>query len=155
MTAPAYRLPGTVHADARDVERKVLGRRGVLRICNHLPPSEVLILDLTREGCGIHGNADVTPGMPVEVGIANVGRIPATVLWCESGHFGCIFDSLLQPGAVTAAFGPHNVLPFPSGVTPSASPASTGKLTPRIRLFVLFGMTMACWSAIGAAFTML
>ncbi|WP_125944615.1 hypothetical protein [Sphingomonas sp. ABOLG] len=155
MRVPAYSLPRTADADARDIERMVLGRRGVLRIGDHLPPSEVLILDLTREGCGIQGDCNVGPGMPVEVGIANVGRITATVLWCEPGQFGCVFDCPLQPGSVTAAFGSHNVLPFPSGVTPPVSPASTGKLTPRVRLLILFGTTISCWSAIGVAFAML
>lgn len=155
MTASAYSLSGTTHVDARDTERMAFGRRGVLRIDDHLPPSEVLILDLTREGCGIQGNADVSPGMQVEVGIANVGRVPATVLWCEAGHFGCVFDAPLLPGSVTAAFGSHNVLPFPSDVSVAGPPSPTGKLTPRVRLLILLGTTILCWGAIGVAFAML
>ncbi|HTG37598.1 MAG TPA: hypothetical protein VL973_02180 [Sphingomonas sp.] len=148
-------MPGNAYVEARETERMVLGRRGVLRIGNCPPPIDVLILDLTREGCRLQGNADVSSRMRVEVGIANVGCIPATVLWCEASYFGCAFDLPLPPGSVTAAFGSHNVLPFPSRVAPWVSPASISKLTPRVRLSILFGTTMVCWGAIGVGLAML
>lgn len=136
-------------SESREAERTALGRRGVLRIGNHLQPFDVFVRDLTRDGCGIQGDAPVEPGMIVQIGIANLGSTPATVLWHRAGSFGCMFNRPLPSGSVTAALGPLNVVPFPSDAAPAASLA-TCKMAPRARLLVLVASTALCWSAIGA-----
>ncbi|MBB5699315.1 PilZ domain-containing protein [Sphingomonas yantingensis] len=138
------------HEDDREVERKVLGRRGVLRIGDDPQPYDVMILDLTRDGCGIQCHAPVESGTPIEVGIANVGRILGTVLWHGPDSFGCMFDHPLPAGSVTAAFGPRNVLPFPRVSDATVRPDPATKLAVRTRLLLIAGATSLCWSAIGA-----
>lgn len=148
----AYTPHAVAHDNTRDIERSVLGRRGVLRMDGVLQPVDVVVLDLTRDGCGIQGNVSVKPGMHIEIGIANVGRVPATVLWRVADSFGCMFDRPLPPGSVTAASGPRNVLPFPSDTTAEHLIRPAGKLKPRSRMVAILGTMVLCWGAIGALF---
>ena len=148
MKQTAYTDTSNRNADQnRNAERTILGRPGVLRIGNCQQPIEVLVRDLTRDGCGVQGDTPVEPGMNVEIGIANLGRISATVLWCGVDSFGCIFNLPLPPGSVTAALGPRNVVSFPSDAASPVSPAAH-KLHPRNRLLVIAGTTSLCWTTI-------
>lgn len=144
---PAIRIIDT--HDSRDIERTTLDRRGVLRIAGDATPVDVFVLDLTRDGCGIRGTAPVEPGDRVEIGIANLGRIPATILWRGDNGFGCMFDHPLPAGSVTAALGPCNIMPFPLDTATAPAPVNT-KLSPRARLIIIFGSGILSWTAIGA-----
>lgn len=146
----AYASHGSNNGDNREVERGLLSRRGVLRVGEDVQASDVLVLDLTRDGCGIQCSAPVKPGTRIEIGIANVGRISGTVLWHGPDSFGCMFDRPLPAGSVTAAFGPPNVLSFPLAPESAAPSDVNNKLAPRTRLLMI-GVAMAlCWSAVGA-----
>lgn len=158
-TASDFGLNGGLHEGrdenrTRSQPRTPLGRRGVVRLADHGAPIAVVVLDLTRDGCCIEYDPDhngphdvgaqIAPGMTAQVGIANLGRIPATILWREATRFGCAFDQTLPPGAITAALGPGNVIPLPIDAAVPLRPIN--KLTPRARALVVVGACIAGWS---------
>lgn len=136
--------------DRRTVERTDLGRQGVLRIDGDMRAIEVTVLDLTREGCRVETSERLAEGTGIEIGIGNLGRMKASVMWSSEGSFGCAFDVPLPPGAITAALSPPNIVSFPADAQEPASRPFTNKFSPRTRLFLLLGVTAACWLAIGA-----
>lgn len=147
-------LPNRLHQsdERRTVERTTLGRRGVLR----LPDSrsiEVTVLDLTRDGCRVETGEPVPAGTNVEIGIGNLGRMKASVMWRSDDGLGCAFDTPLPPGAITAALGPSNIVSFPAEaaaeVAGAPAIAHAGKFKPRTRLMMLVGATALSWIAVG------
>ena len=139
-----------IAGDSRLVERPTLGRTGVLRIDSVPSSTEVVIRDLTRDGCGIESNVPVEPGMRVEIGIANIGRVAGTVLWCGDNSFGCMFEHSLPSGSVTAAFGPRNIVAFPVEAMRQEPVAGTTKFPPHIRLLAIGSIVLVSWGGIGA-----
>jgi hypothetical protein len=93
---------------ARRGERPAYGRTGTLRIGDNAA-SEVIVQDLSREGCRIETDAPVTPSMRVLIGLPGVGIVGARVIWHSSKGYGCLFDDPLPPGSITAAFSATNV----------------------------------------------
>lgn len=136
--------------DRRSTDRTELGRRGVLRIGGDPRSTEVTVLDLTREGCRVETDVIVPDNADIEIGIGNLGRMKASVMWRKHDSFGCAFDVPLPPGAITAALGPTNVVALPSESTYAAPAPLTHKFSPRTRLFLLLGASIVCWAAIGA-----
>ncbi|APX66062.1 PilZ domain-containing protein [Sphingomonas sp. gentR] len=138
-------------AEYRSEERIPLDRRGVLRIGGDPHPHDVVVLDLTREGCRIETDLPVVHGATIEIGLANIGRVQATAVWQSIGNLGCLFDRPLPPGAVTAAQGPTNILSFTADPVPAAETRTVHKLTTRTRLAILGGACVLSWGVICAA----
>ena len=55
--------------------------------------SEVELLDLSYEGCGIATAADLRPGERIKVSVMQRGVIDAQVRWCRDGKAGLVFTS--------------------------------------------------------------
>ena len=98
-------MPG---ADRRHTARPGYGRAGTLRIAD-APPSEVVVDDLSRDGCRIQTALPLKPDMAVAIGVAGVGIIAARVVWHGPEGYGCAFDNRLPAGSITAAFSPTNI----------------------------------------------
>jgi hypothetical protein len=52
---------------------------------------EVLVLDLSCEGCGIHTPVDLEAGEKIELALLRHGAIDAEVRWCRDGKAGLVF----------------------------------------------------------------
>jgi hypothetical protein len=52
---------------------------------------EILLLDLSYEGCGIETPVDLSAGESVKLSVMRRGAIEARVLWCRDGRAGLIF----------------------------------------------------------------
>lgn len=61
--------------------------------------AEVMLLDLSYEGCGIETPVALTPGDPIKLSVVRRGVIDATVLWCAKGKAGLVFDAPPEPEA--------------------------------------------------------
>lgn len=131
--------------DNRISDRTPLGRSGVMRLADGGEPIAVVVLDLSREGCRIQGDSSVEPGMRTEVGLANIGRITATVTWRGTNSFGCVFDRPLPPGAITAALGPSNVVALPLDAMAAVPLRPINKLGPNARLLVIGAACVVTW----------
>jgi hypothetical protein len=134
--------------ERRGQHRGALGRTGVLRLLDTsvAPATEVVIADLTRDGCRIETEATLRSGVAVEIGIPNVGRVTGRLVWHSKRGYGCAFSKRLPSGAVTAAFGPSNVVPFQVDPTDeSPLPLESRKLSPRNRLLLAVGLNIAIW----------
>jgi len=54
--------------------------------------SEVLILDLSYEGCGIETPLELWSGEPVKLSVLRRGAIDCRVRWCLDGKAGLVFE---------------------------------------------------------------
>lgn len=62
------------------------------------PPFEVLVLDLSYEGCGIETPAELRPGEQIKLSVIRLGGIDARVRWCSDGKAGLVFEPVeVQP----------------------------------------------------------
>ncbi|MCT8000324.1 PilZ domain-containing protein [Sphingomonas sanguinis] len=141
----------TFGQDDRSEERTLLERRGVLRIDGDVRPYDVVVLDLTREGCRIDTKLPIAEGSRIEIGLANIGRVRATAVWQGVEGLGCVFDRALPSGAITAAQGPTNVLSLSGEDMANERAMEPYKLRVRTRLMVLGGACVLSWGVIAAA----
>lgn len=130
-------------AERRATSRPDLGRPGTIRI-GAGEPIDIMLGNLTRDGCRIETGAELTPGVDVQVGLAHVGLIPGRIVWQSQKEYGCRFDVSLAPGIITAAYGASNVAAFPLTAPPALS--VRGKSSPRVRLVVIAGLVAATWA---------
>jgi hypothetical protein len=54
--------------------------------------AEILLLDLSYEGCGIETSADFQAGEPIKLSVLHRGVIDAHVRWCKNGRAGLTFE---------------------------------------------------------------
>jgi hypothetical protein len=54
---------------------------------------EILLLDLSYEGCGIETALDLAPGVAIKLSVLRRGAIEARVRWCKNGKAGLVFES--------------------------------------------------------------
>jgi hypothetical protein len=54
---------------------------------------EVLLLDLSYEGCGIETPVALRPGEPIKLSVFRRGGIDAKVRWCRDGRAGLVFEA--------------------------------------------------------------
>lgn len=54
--------------------------------------TEILMLDLSYEGCGIETPVELAPGEPVKLSVVGRGAIAAHVRWYCDGKAGLVFD---------------------------------------------------------------
>ena len=54
---------------------------------------EVLILDLSYEGCGIETPSEFEPGEPLKLSVLRLGGIDTHVRWYRDGKAGLVFDT--------------------------------------------------------------
>jgi hypothetical protein len=54
--------------------------------------AEILLLDLSYEGCGIETSADLRAGEAIKLSVLRRGVIDAHVRWCEKGRAGLTFE---------------------------------------------------------------
>jgi len=59
--------------------------------------AEVMVLDLSYEGCGIATPIALAPGQPIKLSVVRRGLIAATVLWYSNGKAGLLFDPEPDP----------------------------------------------------------
>jgi hypothetical protein len=139
---------GIEAGERRAAVRVELGRRGTLRLGDGAP-LDVLISDLTRDGCRIETDAALEPGLAVQIGIAHLGLTPGRIVRRSTSGYGCRFDVPLDAGAVTLASGATNVAAFPGTALPAPAPAPA-KLSPRAQFGAIAGAAVAGWGAVAA-----
>lgn len=80
--------------DTKPVDR--LERRQVslraLAIRQDGSTAEIVLLDLSYEGCGIETSADLRAGEAIKLSVLHRGVIDAHVCWCEKGRAGLTFQ---------------------------------------------------------------
>ena len=59
--------------------------------------SEILVVDLSYDGCGIEVPLELGPGDTVTLSILRRGAIEAVVRWCEGGKAGLVFKPGPEP----------------------------------------------------------
>ena len=106
MSAVRIAAP-TASADRRNSPRKRLDKAATLQI-GKAGTIDVVVGDLTREGCRIEADAILPPGSRVKVGLCNMSPVAGRLVWRNRNHYGCAFDSPLPSGAITAAHLPRD-----------------------------------------------
>jgi len=72
-------------------ERRPISLRG-FAIREDGSTCEVLMLDLSYEGCGIESPAEFRVGEKLKLAVLGRGEIESEVCWCEDGKAGLVFD---------------------------------------------------------------
>lgn len=54
--------------------------------------AEILVLDLSYEGCGIETPVALKPGQTIKLSVLRLGAIDAKVRWCSAGKAGLVFE---------------------------------------------------------------
>ena len=86
---PALRTLTTAPLERR--ERRPVSMRGYIMLGDGTT-AEILVLDLSYEGCGIETPAELTPGQQVTVSVLRRGAIQAIVRWTSGGKAGLVFE---------------------------------------------------------------
>jgi hypothetical protein len=84
------------HAPVERRERRPVSLRG-FALREDGSTTEILLLDLSYEGCGIETPVDFAPGETLQLSVLRRGAIEARVRWCADGKAGLVFDSEEQP----------------------------------------------------------
>ena len=77
-------------------ERRAVAMRGYI-VREDGKTSEILLLDLAYEGCGLQSGEELRPGEAVKLSILRRGAIDAEVRWCVGGKAGLVFAPDPQP----------------------------------------------------------
>jgi hypothetical protein len=77
-------------------ERRPVSMRGHI-LLEDGTTAEILLLDLSYEGCGIETPAALSPGQPVTLSVLRRGAIEAEVCWCAQGKAGLVFHAEAEP----------------------------------------------------------
>lgn len=92
---------------------------------------EVLILDLSYEGCGIETPVELESGESLKLSVLRLGVIEARVRWCQDGKAGLVFDAVETPPE-----NEHWPRRFDrASLTAEVSLRRLGKLNYRVRVF--------------------
>jgi hypothetical protein len=73
-------------------ERRAVSLQAFIVRANH-QTSEIELLDLSYEGCGIATSADLKPGERIKMSVMQRGVIDAQVRWFREGKAGLVFTS--------------------------------------------------------------
>lgn len=90
QTSAALQQLGHTPVDRR--ERRPVSLRG-FALREDGSTAEILLLDLSYEGCGIETALDFAPGESLRLSILRRGAIEAKVRWCKNGKAGLVFES--------------------------------------------------------------
>ena len=77
-------------------ERRPVSLRG-FAVLEDGSTHEILVLDLSYEGCGIAIPAELKPGQAITLSVLRRGAITAEVRWCSAGKAGLVFEPEEQP----------------------------------------------------------
>lgn len=91
---------------------------------------EVLVLDLSYEGCGIQTPVELKAGEAIKLSVLQRGAIAARVRWCKGGKAGLVFDSVM---AKSKPFWPRRS--ERTSLTAEISMRRLGKLNYRVQVF--------------------
>ena len=90
QTSAALRQLGQAPVDRR--ERRPVSLRG-FALREDGSTAEILLLDLSYEGCGIETPLDLAPGETLKLSVLRRGAIEARVRWCNGGKAGLVFEA--------------------------------------------------------------
>jgi len=90
QTSAALKQLGQAPVDRR--ERRPVSLRG-FALREDGSTIEILLLDLSYEGCGIETALDLAPGESLKLSVLRRGAIEAKVRWCKDGKAGLVFEA--------------------------------------------------------------
>ncbi|MFC4296419.1 PilZ domain-containing protein, partial [Novosphingobium tardum] len=128
--------------------------------------TSAVVHDLSEDGLLLETEAPIALGEAITINLPSIGDLAAEVVW-NSGHLhGCKFGAKLSKGLVSAALlrsGPVDAVPAPP-VGPvleaiANAPYATRRdsradgeeepLSPRAKLLIAVGLTVASWALVG------
>ena len=90
QTSAALKQLGQSPVDRR--ERRPVSLRG-FALREDGSTAEILLLDLSYEGCGIETSLDLALGESLKLSVLRRGAIEAKVRWCNGGKAGLVFEA--------------------------------------------------------------
>ena len=105
------------NVETRQVDRDSLLLIAQVRIGGGETEYRVKVRNLSAGGMMAEGEAPVTRGVPVSVGLRNVGWVQGSVAWKQDDRFGIAFVEEIDPKEARA--------PVPTGVPDLSSPRFT------------------------------
>lgn len=140
-----------LYDSGRAAERHALDADATLRGEDQLP-IDILVADLSATGCLFVCAEELAPDAEITIGIAGVGRRQARIVRALGQRYGCAFAVALTEAEAAAArtASGGTIVDFPVWPHPSTEEdlPSVAKLSGRVRLAVLAGVTAAGWSAV-------
>lgn len=110
-------------------ERRPVSMRGFAVGENGIA-AEVLLLDLSYEGCGIETPVAFRAGEAIKLSVLRRGAIDARVRWCANGRAGLVFDAEEQPAKQQVARSAARMK-----LTAEVSLRRLGKINYRVRVY--------------------
>lgn len=84
------------HSPVERRERRPVSLRG-FALRGDGSTTEILLLDLSYEGCGIETPVEFEAGEAIKVSVLRRGAIEAKVRWCKNGKAGLVFEAEEEP----------------------------------------------------------
>ncbi len=140
--------------ERRASPRVPLGRTGTIRLPGEPDSREVVISNLTRDGCRIEVAADFQAEDVVVIGVPSIGRVASRIVHRDERGYGCAFLEPLPKGGVTAAYTGNNVAMFPG------QPSSTRQRRPErgnlaVGIGIVAAISLVGWAALAVVATRL
>lgn len=91
---------------------------------------EVMVLDLSYEGCGVETPVELKAGEPLKLSVLRRGAISCQVRWCTNGKAGLVFDPETETVTQHRERGSERIR-----IDAEVSMRRLGQITYRVRLF--------------------
>ena len=130
--------------------RLAIGRAATLRDGSKTPV-DVVVEDISRSGCLIRAEVELTPGEAVSIGIPGLGMCHGTVSRANHPHYGCAFSRLISTddipheGADTIVVGHFAARSHPASVQAQDADPDVRKFPLRVRFALIVGTSVALW----------
>jgi hypothetical protein len=121
-------------------------------------PNDVTVVDLSCDGFRIDAALDLATGCSITLGLPGVGPRSAIVVRATKTEYGCQFVDRLAPDELAAAMKAEPFVPLamprPRFNTPmlphdqSSYSHSANRLSARLRLVSIVGVTATCWGLV-------
>jgi hypothetical protein len=80
--------------------RKAVFLRALMRFQGHDEAIAITIREISATGMKASTASSPFPGGKVEIGLRNLGAVPATIMWAASGMMEVAFDRIIDPEAI-------------------------------------------------------
>ncbi len=92
--------PKATQDRAETSARKAVFLRALMRFQGHDEAIPITIREISATGMKASTSTSPFPGGKVEIGLRNLGAVPATVMWAASGMLEVAFDRIIDPNAI-------------------------------------------------------
>lgn len=84
----------------RDAPSKSVLMRALMRFQGHDDAVPITVREISATGMKASAAVAPFPGGKIEIGLRNLGAVPATVIWASAGELEVAFDRIINPDEI-------------------------------------------------------